>query len=399
MSVVAGAIEDAAAPVADATTAAVAWGWSRPPVPRAPAPGERVLRALDDLRRWGVHASFRLLRPFTRTPALRGLLVRRDARSVLLLTAHALGAFTIALLAPSLSLVVAPLVLGVPHVASDVRHLVVRRALPRWWVRAIVAFAAALIATRLLEEAHVLATAPLRFEHGLASAWLVVGVVGGARLGGWRRSAWPAMVLVAAVVAFSLGQPRWFRLVFVQAHNLVAIAIWLLLLRRGQRLVWLPVAVVLLGAALLGSGILLGVTVRHGALSVLGLHLFAAADWIAPGLPDGPALALTTAFAFLQAVHYAIWLVAIPRADARTPGRPTVRMAWRNLARDLTAGGVACVAALALVVLVAGVVTPMRTRALLLSMATFHAWLELALLAFFVARDGLSRPAPARARA
>ena len=154
----------------------------------------------------------------------------------------------------------------------------------------------------------------------------------------------------------------------------------------------LPVLIVLGGGALLGSGALLGVTLRHGALSVLGLHLFAAADWIAPGLPDAQAIALTTAFAYLQSVHYAIWLVAIPQEDARAKGRPSVRMAWRDLSRDLWPAGLALVITLTAVVIGAGVVAPLRTRSLFLSLATFHGWLELALLAYFVARDGLGRP-------
>ena len=47
----------------------------------------------------------------------------------------------------------------------------------------------------------------------------------------------------------------------------------------------------------------------------------------------------------------------------------------------------------------AGLVAPLRTRSLFQSLATFHGWLELALLAFFLARDGLGRPLPARAAA
>jgi hypothetical protein len=141
---------------------------------------------------------------------------------------------------------------------------------------------------------------------------------------------------------------------------------------------------------------------------VAGLHLFAAADWLAPGLPDAPALALTTAFAFLQSVHYGVWLLAIPRED-RTARRRDVRAAraaaaWRDLARDLSAAGATLAVVLGLLTLGAGVLAPARTRTLFLSLGTFHAWMELALLSFFVARDGLGRRvtapawAPATAR-
>jgi hypothetical protein len=75
-----------------------------------------------------------------------------------------------------------------------------------------------------------------------------------------RRSAWAALLLSAAVVAAALVEPRAFRAAFVHAHNLLALAIWVVLFRRGKRLALslVPVIVVLIGAGLLGSGALLG---------------------------------------------------------------------------------------------------------------------------------------------
>ena len=133
-------------------------------------------------------------------------------------------------------------------------------------------------------------------------------------------------------------------------------------------------------------------------LQVFGLHLFAAADWLAPGLPDKPALAITTSFAFLQSIHYAIWLIAIPAADRPGDGGRAWRTAWRDLGRDLRPAGAWLVVALALLVAVAGAVALEPTRRLFLSLATFHAWLELAVLAYALARGPVSVPrVPARA--
>jgi hypothetical protein len=183
-----------------------------------------------------------------------------------------------------------------------------------------------------------------------------------------------------------------FRVALLHGHNLLAIAIWLALARRELRRCILPAALALAGAALLASGALLGFTVRHGVLSLFGLHLFAAADVIAPGFADATGIALTMSFAFLQSVHYAMWLVGIPRADARTPGSPTFRMAWRNLARDLTRPGMIALVGCAVLIGSAGLLAPLRTRGVFLSLATFHAWLELALLAFFATRRAWGRP-------
>jgi hypothetical protein len=346
------------------------------------------IAALERVRRAGL----RTLAPVLRVPVVRRSLVERASRVPALLTAHAAAAFVVALLAPSLSLVLAPLVLGVPHVAADVRHLVIRRRLPRAVVIALGGSAAALLFLRVLAETHAAPDAQLiRAEHALASAFLLAGALVGARAGGWRWTGWGMVAAALVVAVLALGAPREVRIALLQGHNLVAVGIWLLLFRRGARRGWIPVAVILLGASLLGSGALLGVTLRHGALSVFGLHLGAAADLIAPGAGDARGLALTTMFAFLQAVHYAVWLIAIPQDDGRPRGRPSLPMTCRALVRDLSPVGLAVTVALMVTVAATGIVAPLRARAIFLSLVTFHAWLELALLLFFLARDGLGR--------
>ena len=194
------------------------------------------------------------------------------------------------------------------------------------------------------------------------------------------------MAAAGALAAFAIGAPRTFRIALLHGHNLVAIVIWLVVLPRQWRFAWLPVAIVLAGAAALASGVAVATTVQRGMLSVFGLHLFAAADWAAPGLPDTQALAITASFAFLQSIHYAVWLIAIPAADRPGDGGRAWRTAGRDLARDFRPAGLWAVAALALLVAVAGVVNLETTRRLFLSLATFHAWLELAVLAYVLAR-------------
>jgi len=363
------------------------------------APAERALQPLDELRGWALRAL-----AVDWAPA-RALVARRSVRVPVLLSFHALVAFALAVLAPSFLLAVGPLVLGVPHLAADVRHLLLRRGSPRWWLAASAGFVLALVALRALAEAGARRVS-LPLEHAVASGWVLLGAVGGALAGAaahaarpgeaapprrWTARGWVALLAAVALAAFAIGAPRVFRMALLHGHNLVAVAIWVVLFRRGWRLAWLPVAVVLTGAAALASGVALGFTVRHGALSVLGLHLFAAADWLAPGLSDARALALAMSFAFLQSVHYAIWLVGIPAADRPGEGGRAWRTAWRDLLRDLRPAGVAVAVALALAVALLGVWHAAPTRRLFLSLATFHGWLELAVLAYLFARG------PARA--
>jgi len=157
------------------------------------------------------------------------------------------------------------------------------------------------------------------------------------------------------------------------------------LFRRGNRLVWLPVAIVLAGAVVLGSGALIPFTVRHGLLSFAGLHLFAAADWLAPGLPDAAAIALAMSFAFLQSAHYAVWLAGVPAADRPGEGARSLRVAARAFAADFGTAGAVTVVGLAGAVAAAGLLHPDRAQRLVLSLGMFHAWLELAVAAYVLA--------------
>lgn len=355
---------------------------------------EQALRPLDEVRRVALRAVA------ARGPFGRALVARRSVRVPLLLSLHAFGALGLAVLAPSLLIVIGPLVLGVPHVAADVRHLLARRGWPRWWLVACGGFALALVLLRVLAEAGSRRVS-LPIEHGVASAWVLVGAAGGAAAASSRAHRGPpacgaigarlraAIVVAAAVMlgVFGVTAPRSCRLALLHGHNLAALVVWLALFRRG-RLLAVPVVLAITVGALLASGALLGLTLRHGALSIGGLHLFAAADWLAPGLSDSQAIAIATSFAFLQSIHYAVWLIAIPSGDRPGDGGRSWRGAFRDLVRDLTPAGL--LAALVLTVLVAGlgVVCAANTRRLFLSLATFHVWLELAVLAYVLARGG-----------
>lgn len=355
-----------------------------PPIEAALARAERALGPLDELRGIG----FRVLAGSS--PAGRRLAESRNARVALLLTAHAAAAFALAVVAPSFLLAVTPLVFGVPHLAADVRYLLLRRTWPGWWLLASAAFAGVLIALRIAAEARPSSAPSLAVEQGIAASWVLLGAA--AALAGARsRRGWLVLLGALALAGFAAGAPRPFRMILLHGHNLMAVAIWLVLFRRGGRLSLAPAAAILLAAAVLASGSVLGWTLHHGCLTVAGLHLFVATDWLAPGLPDQMAVALTTAFAFLQAVHYAVWLVGVPAGDRPGDGGRSWRMAWRALIQDFRPGGVAAVVALTVAVAAAGVMAAAPARRLFLSLGSFHAWLELAVLAY-----ALGRPGPVR---
>jgi hypothetical protein len=348
---------------------------------------ERALSPLDGVRRY-------VIRALLERPALKRVFVRRDARVPWLLSLHGVVAFALAVFIPSLPLALTPITLGVPHVAADVRYLVLRRGLPRAFRHAVWLIAAAMVALRVAYEAHMLDAAPMLAEHALGSAWVLLGALFGTYASRIRYDSLAVIAGACGLGALALAFPSSFQLVLAHAHNPIAMLIWLTLFRRSLRTAWLPISLMLGGAGLLASGTLLDFTLRHGRLSALGLHLFLATDWIAPGLPDGPAVALTTSFAYLQGLHYAIWLVAIPQQDSAAQGSTTFRMAWRGLVGDFGRSRAGLICGLTVCVLVAGAVSPLLTRNLYLSLATFHSWLELALLAFMLARGSAVPRAP-----
>jgi hypothetical protein len=337
---------------------------------------ERTAAPLDVARR----ATLRLL---LRSRAAGAVLSRRDRRLAFIVSVHAVVAFALAVYLPLLLLVLGPVLLGVAHVAADVRHLVLRRELPRWWKAAVAVGCALLIALRVVD---VRGASIVRLEMATVAVWLVVAVVSGADVAGSRARALVGLVVVGALGAVAVRWPHatWFA--FVHVHNLVALAIWLVLFRKKLSAIAIPAGIITLGAVLLLSGAMVPVTWQVGNRELFGVHLLNTVDWIAPMVSTRLGIALVTSFAFLQSVHYLVWLVAIPQDDVRGEGTPTFRMSARAWMRDFGSWGMLAIALAAGAVLAGALVDVLRTRALYLSLAMFHGYMELALLAYFLAR-------------
>lgn len=247
-----------------------------------------------------------------------------------------------AIAAPAVLIVWMPIVLGVPHVGNDLRLLVA--PLPRW-PRAL-----AVIACGLLLVLRVIAVATgvvlMRAEAVVVAGWLLAMVS--------LAPTTPArFAAVAACAVAVIALPVTFATAAAFAHNLAAVVAWIVLARPGRRRAITMIAALAVALAL---AMFVGPHVAgQGAL------LDKAAQTLFPGLPHGRALII--GFTLLQAVHYAMWLVYMPR---RWP--PALALA----------GGA--------VVIAAGVMNATWARATYLSLATFHVYLELVVLAARLAR-------------
>lgn len=330
-------------------------------------------------------------------PLLGALLVAKRKRIPALLVAHASIALLLSVLSPTLLLVAGPLLLGVPHLLSDVRYLVLRPALSRSTRWLLLGGSALLLLVRALEHVGVRGT--LQIELGVAAA-LTLGVlaVGAPRQRGGRLVS--ASLLTLVLGAAALVWPNEARLLLGHAHNVVALVVWALVFCSSRGRALGVVALVLCLAAVLVATPLAWWGFQNGLQAGLGLHTFAAADTLAPGVRSTTlALGIVASFAFLQSVHYAVWLHAIPQEATRGEGTLTFRMSYRALVSEFGRPALALLALLVIAVPALGYVAPLRTQATYLSLSAFHAYLELAVLALFWVRGSGAEPARLSTRA
>lgn len=320
-------------------------------------------RALDGLRARILRLIGPLLAPWWRD---------RDARVTALGAVSVVGALALAVHAPVLLLAWGPLCLGVPHLVADVRYLFVRRALhrrPAVWA---------------------LVVAPACSAWILPHAAIPLLAVAGAGLcieGSPRRRA----LVVALGVGLSLSVDKLGRsgdLAIAHGHNLVALALFVVWTRRRGRAHG-ALALGTLGAA----GLLLAGGFDRWALPALLRGGPLALDRLVRGLaPIGDpvlGLRLVLVFAFLQSVHYGVWVRLVPELDRSRRGPRPFARSVTALADDLGWTPVLLAAMATVGLLGYGALDTEAARDLYLRLALFHGPLELGLAALLLAEGRL----------
>jgi hypothetical protein len=169
-----------------------------------------------------------------------------------------------------------------------------------------------------------------------------------------------------------------------QAHNFIAVALALWLVRDKMRLPWLPALLFVAGVAAIAVGAL--DAPLFAALSRAGRATAIFARSVAP--PSAPSIVVVRAigvFAFAQSVHYGAWLRVVPdgeRAGERPIGyRHSLALLGADFGR---ATAIVIVAAVALPL--AACFALASVRGAYFTLATFHGYLELAFVAAALAR-------------
>jgi hypothetical protein len=317
------------------------------------APRARVLRAFGAP-----------LRPLLRDRALRVLVYGVIAIAT---------SFALACAAPVELLLAGPLLLGVPHLVADARYLVAKRGLHRrgaFWLL-------------------VVAPACASWVHPSAAIGLLA-LAGGALAAraSWRlRLPVLAVALALAAAAARLGPVA--DVLFAHAHNVVALALFVLWARGHARRAAVIVVLFVLGCVAILSGAFDGASFASFARGALEPESLVAA--MGPVADPILGVRLVVLFAFAQSVHYAVWLRLVPEEDRERPGLRPLASSVRALRADLGTPLLAAFAALAVGFLCWGAVSAARARTGYLGLALSHGPLELGAAALLLLERAFPR--------
>jgi hypothetical protein len=226
-------------------------------------------------------------------------------------------------------------------------------------------------------------------EMVLLCSWIASAALAGAHRSGRKDHVAPVLLIALGAAVVVVPRPEVMAIVLAHAHNVVAIVVWLFVFRRNLRAATLPLLFAAIALAVILSGATLPVSLAHS--HALGLSLSDSASWLAPGLSTRVGIAIVLSFAFLQSMHYAVWLGWIPQEDLAAEGTLSFKMSVRSMMRDFGPRGLIVVIALTLLVVVGACCALTRTRELYLGLAVFHGYLEMAMLAYFLCQKSTSQ--------
>jgi hypothetical protein len=290
-------------------------------------------------------------------------------------------AFALTLSVPLWLLVLGPLLLGVPHLIADVRYLLLR---PPAGVspasrEAIILPLALMTAWRLLVVLGGPSAPEVEFLTGALAVGGAVWLAPGSRA---RRGV--ALGSLGLLTGLALTTPQTATLWLAYAHNGIGFGLWVLW-SQGEGPPWRRGAVtgLLVGAIVaLVSGVCDPVAMATGAVThtAVGLDMAAVTTALTPGVAAPLSTRLVLVFTLTQTLHYVVWLRLVPGQLSPRATPMSVQRSLQALRQDLGATGLWIAVGLTLLVPLLGLVDPLGVRAVYLSLALFHAWLELAVL-------------------
>jgi hypothetical protein len=301
------------------------------------------------------------MRPFVRHRRLR---VHTNA-AILLVTC---GLTSLAV--PLLSVFLLPLVLGVPHLLSDVRYL--GPSLPHW---------TALRRGGMVVVVGLIVTVGL-FDVMWAGAAAVAATAILVRAPAWQRAG--ALAAGAALVAMSVWAEDALRLALAHLHHAVALVVWWWMRPRRTVEWWFPLTAAAWTGALLGGAFDTPITELAIRAPTFGPGWGPVEQWVTPSWGAHAPWRFVVLYALGQSLHYGIWLRMIPD-DARPTETPrTFRSSLDQIEQELGRPVLWLFGALLISVMAWALIDALGAWHAYMRLAVFHAWLELVVLVLLV---------------
>ena len=314
-----------------------------------------VLRILDIIRRaclWQL------------SPWLNPLIRNRSLRVCVTACVGIVLAFLFSLSFPLWQLLLGPLLLGIPHVVGDVRYLLLHKRLHlKLWF-------------------WLCAGLPLL-------AYAITGTVYYAMLGVFLASLYTqrkgaeryiAQGCTLCLFLISLHWPRHFLFAFLHGHNVIAIGMWWFWSKNRKYWEGLPLLLCGIGCvAIVAIGSTQTLNFSHHPSSLdMDYYHYAIAYLAAESWQTTTVLL----FAFLQSVHYLVWVRLIPEEARKQPTPRGFRKSFDALSFDFGFALLLGIGLLFVFFIGYGVFSPELARRDYLTLISFHGFLELFVLAY-----------------
>lgn len=299
---------------------------------------------------------------------------RLDARAVVQTAGLTAISSAGVIFCPLWILLLSPIILGAPHVASDIRYLVLRPVYGRSWkeIAWVLAPIGALLLLGILAAFGWPRHVEVEIGLGMAACGIAV-LAGGSAISEGAKTA--LLCGLIAVSTFLISHPRPTIVALLHLHNLIGLGIWYTLFRQaGTARSGRNIVLIFAGglAACAGAALIFPDLTRFGP-APHGFGLAEAGNALLPGAPLLISAIVIRAYAFLQLMHYVIWLFLVPQSGERT------------LIQDFGRGGISLIVLISAAVIAAGYFLPVRTRELYLTVSSFHAWLEIGAASYLFA--------------